>query len=155
MLWSVTLFTILICYSRQKGFRHLFKFTIKALTYTHVLAGLAHFTYSASIVWNRKTQRSLIRGCGTSIYLIIREWYLHRLLSKTLFSFIHSTVFLVVNRDGIYVPPSNWLHSIWIYFVCYDLKEFVFTHDKATSSLKEYFHALETDKTHIYVVFTY
>ena len=35
------------------------------------------------------------------------------------------------------------------------LQEFVFSHDKATSSLKEYFHACEMDKTHIYVVFTY
>ena len=34
-------------------------------------------------------------------------------------------------------------------------KEFVFNHDKAASLLKEYFHALEMDKTHIYVVFTY
>ena len=33
--------------------------------------------------------------------------------------FIHSTAFLFVNRDGIYVPPSNWLHTIWIYFVAY------------------------------------
>ena len=49
--------------------------------------------------------------------------------------FIHSTVFLFVNRD--------------------DLKEFVFSHDKAASLLKEDFHALEMDKTHIYVVFTY
>ena len=48
------------------GFRHLFTFTIKALTYTYVPAGLAHFTQSASIVWNRETQRSLVRGCGTS-----------------------------------------------------------------------------------------
>ena len=56
--------------------------------------------------------------------------------------FIHSTVFLFVNRDGIYVSTSNWLHTIWIYFVCYDLKEFVFSHDKAASLLKEYFHAL-------------
>ena len=35
------------------------------------------------------------------------------------------------------------------------LQEFVFSYDKATSSLKEYFHACEMDKTHIYVVFTY
>ena len=35
------------------------------------------------------------------------------------------------------------------------LKEFVFSHVKAASLLKEYFHALEMDKTHIYVVFTY
>ena len=69
--------------------------------------------------------------------------------------FIHSTVFLFVNRDGIYVPLSNWLHTIWIYFVCYDLKEFAFSHDKAASLLKKFFHALEMDKTHIYVVFTY
>ena len=34
-------------------------------------------------------------------------------------------------------------------------KEFAFSHDKATSSLKEYFHALGMDKMHIYVVFTY
>ena len=47
---KLTLFTILICCSRKKGFRHLFTFTIKALTCTYVLAGLAHFTYSASIV---------------------------------------------------------------------------------------------------------
>ena len=40
-------------------------------------------------------------------------------------------------------------------FVCYDLKEFVFSQDEGTSSLKEYFHALEMDKTHIYVVFIY
>ena len=53
------------------------------------------------------------------------------------FFFIHSTVFLFVNRDGIYVPPSNWLHTIWTYFVCYDLKEFLFSHDKAASLLKE------------------
>ena len=69
--------------------------------------------------------------------------------------FIYSTGFLLVNRDGIYVLPSNWLHTIWMYFVCYDLKEFVFSHDKAASLLKEYFHAFEMDKTHIYVVFTY
>ena len=42
-----------------------------------------------------------------------------------------------------------------VYFVSYDLKEFVFSHDKAASLLKEYFHALEIDKTHIYEVFTY
>ena len=47
--------------------------------------------------------------------------------------FIHATVFLFVHRDGIYVPPSNWLHTFWIYFVRYDLKEFVFSHDKAAS----------------------
>ena len=66
-LRSVTLFTILICCSRKKGLRHLFTFTIKALTYTYVPAELAHFTHSASIVWNRKTQRSLVRGRGISI----------------------------------------------------------------------------------------
>ena len=83
-----------------------------------------------------------------------KRLYLLRLLSKTLF-FIHSTVLLFVNRYGIYVPPSNWLHPIWIYFVCYHLKEFAFSHDEATSSLKEYFHALEMDRMHIYAVFTY
>ena len=60
--------------------------------------------------------------------------------------FIHSTVFLFVNLDGIFVPPSNWLHTVWIYFVCNYLKEFVFSHDKAGNSLKEYFHALEMEK---------
>ena len=69
--------------------------------------------------------------------------------------FIHPTVFLFVNCDGIYVLPSNWLHTIWIYFVSYDLKGFVFSRDKAASLLKEHFHALEMDKMHIYVVFTY
>ena len=34
---------------QAKGFRHLFTFTIKALTYTDVPARLAHFTHSASI----------------------------------------------------------------------------------------------------------
>ena len=62
-LWSVTVFTNLICCSRKKGFRHLYTFTIKALTYTNFPVQLAH----ASIFWKRKTQRSLIRGCGTSI----------------------------------------------------------------------------------------
>ena len=67
----MTLFTILICCSRKKGFRHLFSFIIKALTYTYVPSRLAHFTHFASIVWNRKTQRSLVRGRGTSILQII------------------------------------------------------------------------------------
>ena len=63
----MTLFTILICCSLKKGFSHLFTFTIKALSYTGVSAKLAHFTHSASIFRNRKTQRSLVRGRGTSI----------------------------------------------------------------------------------------
>ena len=36
-----------------------------------------------------------------------KRLYLLRVRSKTLFVFVHSTVFLFVNRDGIYVPPSN------------------------------------------------
>ena len=68
-LWSVTLFTISICCSRKKGFGHLFTFIIKALSYTYVPSRLALFTHSVSIVWNRKTQRSLVRGRGTSIVL--------------------------------------------------------------------------------------
>ena len=63
----MTLFTILICCSGKKGFRRLFTFTIKALTYTYVPVGLVHFTQSASIVCNRKTQRSVVRGRGTSV----------------------------------------------------------------------------------------
>ena len=62
-LWA----SVLICCSNKKGFRHLFIFTIKALTCTYVPPRLAHFTHSASIVENRKTQRSLGRGHGTSI----------------------------------------------------------------------------------------
>ena len=89
------------------------------------------------------------------VYVSIRDYLYTVYYQKHYLYFIHSTVFLFVNRDGIYVPPSNWLHPIGIYFVCYDLKEFVFSHDKATSSLKEYFHALEMVKMHIYVVFTY
>ena len=54
----------------KKGFRHLFTFIIKTLTYTYVPSRLAHFTHSASIVWNTKTQRSLVRGRGTSISII-------------------------------------------------------------------------------------
>ena len=49
-LSSVTLFTISMCCSRKKGFRHLFTFIVKALTYTYVPSRLAHFTHSASIV---------------------------------------------------------------------------------------------------------
>ena len=64
-LWSMTLFTILMWCSRKKGFRHLITFIIKALKYTYVPSRLAHFTHSASIVWKRKTQRSLVRGRGT------------------------------------------------------------------------------------------
>ena len=154
-LWSMTLFTILICCSRKKSFRHIFTFTIKALTCTYVLAGLANFTYSASIVWNRKTQRSLVRGRSTSIYISVRDYIYFVYNQKHCLFLIQSTVFLFVNRDGNYVPLSNWLHPIWIYFVCYDLKEFAFSHDKATSSLKEHFQALEMDKMHTYVVFTY
>ena len=45
----------------------LFTFTIKALTYTYVPDRLAHFTHSASIIRNRNTQRSLVRGRGTSV----------------------------------------------------------------------------------------
>ena len=116
---------------------------------------MAHFTYSASIIWNRKTQRSLVRCRSTSIYISIRDYIYSVYYQKHCWFFNHPTVFLFVNRDGIYVPPSNWLHPMWIYFVCYDLKEFAFSHDKATSSLKEYFHAFEMDKMHIYVVFTY
>ena len=71
-LWSVTLFTILICCSRKKGFRRLFTCTIKALTYTFVPVGLAHFTHSASIAWNREIQRSLVRGRGTSVPFLIK-----------------------------------------------------------------------------------
>ena len=40
-------------------------------------------------------------------------------------------------------------------FMCSSVKEFAFSHDKTTSSLKEYFQASEMDKMHIYVVFTY
>ena len=135
----------------EKWFQAFIYITIKALTCTYVLhvAGLAHFTYSASIVWNRKTQRSLVRGRSTSIYISIRDYIYSVYYQKHCLFFIHSTVFLFVTRDSIYVPPSKCLHHIWIYFVCNDLKEFAFSHDKATSSLNEYFHALEMDKMHM------
>ena len=47
-----SIYNIDMLYSKKKVFGHLFTFTIKALTYTYmyVLPGLAHFTYSASIV---------------------------------------------------------------------------------------------------------
>ena len=67
----MTLFTLLICCSRKKGFRRLFTFTIKSLTYTYVPEGLAHLTHSASLASNRKTQRSLVRGRGTSVDIIL------------------------------------------------------------------------------------
>ena len=63
----MTVFTILICCFRKMGSRHLITFTIKALSNTDVQVWLAHFTHSASIFRNENTQRSLIRGCGTSI----------------------------------------------------------------------------------------
>ena len=72
-LWSVTVFTILICCSWKKGFRHFFTFTctIKPLTNTDVRTRPANFAHSASIFWERKIQRSLIRGRGTSIIHIM------------------------------------------------------------------------------------
>ena len=85
------------------------------------------------------------------IYISIRD-YIYSVHYRDFHS-LHCLFF--INRDGIYVPHSNWLHTIWIYFVGYDLKEFVFSHDKAASLLKEYFRELEMDKTHIYVVLTY
>ena len=53
-------------------------------------------------------------------------------------------------------PRTGFTLSEYILYVT-DLKEFAFSHDKATSSLKEYFQALEMDKVHIYmyVVFAY
>ena len=51
-------------------------------------------------------------------------------------------------------PRTDFTLSEYILYVTI-LKEFVFSHDKAASLLKEYFHALEMDKTHICVVFTY
>ena len=44
----MTVFTILICCSRKKGFRHLFTFTFKALAYTDVPTRLTHFKHSAN-----------------------------------------------------------------------------------------------------------
>ena len=44
-----------------------FTFTINTLTYTFVPVGLAHFTHFASIVRDRNTLRSLVRGRGTSV----------------------------------------------------------------------------------------
>ena len=46
---------------------HLFTFTIHFLTNTDVPVQLAHFTRSASIFFNRKTQMLLLRGCGASV----------------------------------------------------------------------------------------
>ena len=46
----MTVFTIVICYSRKKGFRHLLTFTIKAFKNTDVSTRLAHFTHSASVL---------------------------------------------------------------------------------------------------------
>ena len=94
MLWSMTLFTILICCSLKKGFSHLFTF-IKVLSYTGVPARLAHFTHSASIFRNRKTQRSLVRGRGTSIGKIISGLQI-RVCTRKLF-------FLFLNQN-----PSQW-----------------------------------------------
>ena len=104
----------------------------------------------------KDVQEALIFTTTDAVHVVsIRDCIYTVHYQKHCVFFIHSTVFLFVNLDGIYVPPSNWLHTIWIYFVCYDLKEFVFGHYKAASLLKEYFHALEMDKTQIYEVFTY
>ena len=61
----------------------------------------------------------------------------------------------VICYKSIFNMPSSHILGIRVGYKCYDLKEFVFSHDKAASLLKEYFHELEMDKTHIYVVFTY
>ena len=55
------------------------------LTYTYVPSRLAHFTHSASVVWNRKTQRSLVRGRGTSIFYIL--WWVWTGLAQSFGSF--------------------------------------------------------------------
>ena len=115
-LCCVTLFTRLICCSRKKGFRHLFTFTIKALTCTYVLAGLAHFTYSASIVWNRKTKRSLVRGRSTYISKH-KRLYLLRLTSKTLFVF-HSLHCLFIRKSGRHLRPTLELTSPYLNIFC-------------------------------------
>ena len=104
-LWSVTLFAILIYCSRKKAFRHLVTFTIKVLTYTYVLAGLAHFTYAASIVWNRNTQRSLVRGRGTSMYISIRDYIYTVYYQKTLFVF-HSLHCLFIRKSWRHLRPT-------------------------------------------------
>ena len=85
---------ILICCSRKKGFRNLFAFTIEALTYTYyVPAGLAHFAHSASIVWNRKTKRSLVRGRGTSI--APEEWLTdNRAIRKLTLRYLLNLIYL-------------------------------------------------------------
>ena len=62
---------LFICSSRKRDFRYLFTFTLKAWTYTDVPARLIHCTHSASIIWNRKTQRSLVRGRGSSIRVFV------------------------------------------------------------------------------------
>ena len=134
-------------------FGHIFTFTIKALTYTYVLPGLAHFTYSASIVWNRKTQRSLVRGRGTSINIYKHKGlYLHRSLSW--FSFTPLSFYSQIVTAFTPHSRTDFTLSEYILYVTI-LKEFVFSHDKAVSLLKEYFHALEMDKTHIRGLFKY
>ena len=65
-LWSATVFPILICCPRKIIYIYYKIFDIHRCS-----SRLAHLTHSASIFWNRKTQRSLIRGCGTSIILMM------------------------------------------------------------------------------------
>ena len=79
-LWSVTLFTISICCSRKKGFGHLFTFIIKALLYTYVPSRLAHFTHSASIVWNWKPPKVI----GQRSWYIYTCWILTKLAEMIL-----------------------------------------------------------------------
>ena len=47
-------------------------------------------------------------------------------------------------------PGTDFTKSEYILYVT--IKEFAFSHAKVTSSLKEYFQALEMDKMHIYYI---
>ena len=88
-----------------------FTFSIKALTYTYGLLGLAHFTYSASIVWNRKTQRSLIRGRGTYIYTYIYIYiYINMCVCVSIRDYIHTVHYRAFHSLHCLFIRKSWRH---------------------------------------------
>ena len=69
---------------QKKGFRSFIYLYYKSFDIHKVSVRLAHFTHSASIISNRKIQRSLIRGRGTSIHTTLDK-RLHGIQAEIIF----------------------------------------------------------------------
>ena len=97
------------------------------------------------VIYSCKWVVTTVFSLGVDMYKHKRLYLVH-LFSKTLcFSF--TSLLLFFCKSWWHFCPTLELTRlpIWIYFVCYTLKEFAFSHDKATNSLKECFHALAMD----------